>query len=115
MSDDRRRATRHRVWFPMRVEPKAGGETLAMSQNISRTGLLMATAEDLEIGASVDVTLRLPTQDAQDHQVSGRVVRVERNDRDPEGLWPHLVAVEFRSEVPELEPLLQEVGGDPQS
>lgn len=96
----------------MRVEPKAGGETLAMSQNISRTGVLMATAERLEIGATVTVTLRLPTQDAQDHEASGRVVRVERNDKDPEGLWPHHVAVEFQSEVAGLEPLLAEAAGE---
>lgn len=92
----------------MRVEPKAGGETLAMSQNISRTGVLMASAEALEINARVSVTVRVPAHGEQEHEVSGRVVRVEKNDQDPEGLWPHHVAVEFESQIPELEPFLAE-------
>lgn len=93
----------------MRVEPKAGGETLAMSQNISRTGVLMASAEQLDMGADVSITLRVPAHDAEEHQVSGKVVRLQKNDRDPEGLWPFYVAVEFESAIDGLEPLLAEV------
>ena len=104
--DERRRAERYRVWFPMRTQTDAEGENLAMSQNISTSGLLMATTRELAEGAAVTVIFRVPPDNGDEQRVVGKVVRFEENENDPEGLWPYRVAVEFEDVHPELEPIL---------
>lgn len=106
MEEDRRKGRRFEVWFPMRFEPEEGGTTLAVSHNVSKSGMLMATAERLEEGAPVKARFSVPPND-EEHELHGRVVRFEKNESDPEGLWPYRVAVEFSEVHPELEPLLE--------
>ena len=90
----------------MRVD--ALKEGVAVSHNVSRRGLLMVTASTVEIGASIAVTFRIPPDAPEERTVLGRVIRVERNEVDPLGLWPHRMAIQFDDAVPELEPLLEE-------
>lgn len=93
--EERRRSKRDEAWFPMRLETTEGGERLAVSRNVSETGLLIATTTRLEVGAPIKITYREEPEDEEDHIVEGRIVRFERNEDDPKGLWPFMVAVEF--------------------
>jgi len=108
---ERRRAKRYPVWFPMSIDSGGCEDGLAVSQNISSAGVLMATAVTLEEGKPAKVTFQL-TPDSAERAIEGRIVRVCVNDRDPDGLWPRLIAVEFVDAVPELEPMLDDLAED---
>ena len=77
-----------------------------MSRNISRTGMLVATAAKLALGAPVVVKFRLEPAEADTRVLEGTIVRFEKNDEDPGGLWPYMVAVEFDEPDPMLESMV---------
>jgi len=108
MEDERRRAKRHCLWFPMTVGGDGETRGRAVSQDISESGMLVAAATKLEEEAPVSVTFRLSPQGEQ-RTVTGRIVRLRANERDPDGFWPHLAAIEFDEPVPQLEALLVEL------
>ena len=107
MTDDAREKERFTVWFPMKIQLEGDEEGVAVSRNMSEKGILMASAAKLEPGTPVTVTFRLGQGD--ESTVKGRIVRREENDEDPDGLWPHRVAVEFEETVEGLEPVLREL------
>ena len=101
----RREHTRHRLWFPVKLE--SGGQArMAMTHNIGAGGMLMVLGTDLNVGETVRVTLRIPPGDAE-RVLQGTVSRIEPNAEDPEGAWPMRVAVVFENVDPELVPVLQ--------
>lgn len=102
-----RRSQRYTVWLPVRVEELEEG--MAVSHNVSGRGMLLVTATTLEIGSSVSIVVQFPTEGTPDKKVTGRVVRVEPNEDDPDGIWPHRVAVEFDEPVAELEKALAQL------
>jgi hypothetical protein len=110
--EERRHSTRYPVWFPMSVDSGSCEDGLAVSQNISTAGVLMATAVTLEEGAPATVSFQLTPKDSE-RAIRGRIVRVCVNDRDPDGLWPRLIAIEFKEPVPELESLLDDLAEKP--
>lgn len=66
---------------------------MAISHNASGLGMLLVTATTLEVGAQVNIVVQLPPEGSEEKKVSGRVVRVEKNLDDPEGIpgriaWP---------------------------
>ncbi|MBX3272318.1 MAG: PilZ domain-containing protein [Sandaracinaceae bacterium] len=101
MDEDRRRAKRHALWIP--VELRAGDDTylLAVSRNISFTGVLVIVGASLDEGQRVALTLSIPG--GGERAVGGEIVRVGANEEDPDGLWRHLLAIAFDEPVPELE------------
>lgn len=101
MTDERRSAKRHALWVP--VELRAGEDVymLAVSRNISFTGVLVIAGAELEAGRRVQLNLSVPK--AGDRSVSGEIVRVQVNEEDPDGLWKFLIAIRFDEAVPELE------------
>ncbi len=88
-----RRAPRYTLWLPVQVQELSEG--MAVGHDASALGLSMVTASRLEIGAPVTLTLRIPPESENERTVRGHVVRVERNDDDPDSIWPHRIAVEF--------------------
>lgn len=110
--EERRKAKRFRAWFPMRIEPTDAGEHIAVSRNISSVGLLMATATKLELGAPVTLRFRMAPAGPPEHVVPGTIVRFLSNEEDPDGLWPHKVAVEFDEPDPKLESILLSIGAE---
>ena len=104
-----RRNPRYTVWLPIRVEELPEG--MAVTHNASGRGLLVVTASALDVGSPVSVTIQLPPGGETEKSVHGRVVRVEPNDEDPDGMWPHRLAVEFDHPVPELEEVLKNLAG----
>lgn len=80
--------------------------SLAMTHNVGAGGMLLASPTSLAPGQRVNVTFVVPPSSSE-YSLEGRVVRVEENQEDPEGTWPHRIALEFDEVVEELEPLLQ--------
>lgn len=107
--DERRIAKRYEVWFPMRFDTETSGQGVAVSHNISTTGVLMATAGTLDEGATVTVHFQISPRDPSEHRIEGRIIRIEPNAADPHGLWPMRVAVEFQNPLPELESVLMDL------
>ena len=101
---ERRSHLRRCVWLPAKVDQLEAG--MAVTHDVSPAGVLMVAASTLEVGATVSITFQTPPAGVPEHHVTGRVVRVEANDSDPQGLWPYRIAVEFDGEVPELEPII---------
>ena len=107
MSDDeRRKASRFGVWFPIQISDD-GGMIIAISRDISSVGIAAVAAAKPEVGSQVTVTLNLPNED--EREIKGKIVRVDVNDADPDGLWRHRVAVAFEEELKELEPVLEDL------
>ncbi len=104
-----RRSLRYTVWLPVRVDELSEG--MAVGHDASERGMLMVTASTLELGATVTIEMELPTEADAKQTVHGRVVRVEPNLEDPEGMWPHRIAVEFDQPVPALEQTLTRLEG----
>lgn len=99
-----RRAPRYTVWLPVRIEELEEG--VAVSHNASGRGMLLVTATTLQVGSQVSIVVQLPPEGTAEKKVTGHVVRVEPNSEDPDGIWPHRVAVEFDEPVAELEKAL---------
>ncbi len=96
-----RRARRYVVWLPVEVEELEAGS--AVGHDASDRGMLLVTAQRLEVGAPVNIVVRLPPDGVVEKRVQGKVVRVEANTDDPDSIWPHRLAVEFDQPVPEIE------------
>ena len=101
---ERRSHHRRCVWLPAKVEELEAG--LAVTHDVSPTGVMMVAASTLELGAPVSITFQIPPAGQTEHHVTGRVVRVEPNESDPQGIWPYRIAVAFDGEAPELEALV---------
>lgn len=108
MGDERRRARRYRVWLPMRVEADGATLGIAVSHDVSTTGVLMGTADAFEVGKALTITFQGTPKHPEEQRATGKIVRVDANEVDPHGLWPYRVAVEFESAVPELASILEE-------
>jgi hypothetical protein len=107
---ERRRHERLTEWLPVRLESGEAG--LAVTHNVSETGALLVTAQELTLGQQVRITVPVPAGSSaqagsRELELSARVVRVAENEEDPEGLWPYSVAVEFSEPSPALEAVLR--------
>ena len=78
---------------------------VAVSRNVSDTGMLMVAASRLAVGGSITVTFRVanvvPTQ-----TVTGHIVRCEPNT-ESSGLWPYRIAVAFDEMHADLEEMMR--------
>ena len=108
MVDDRRGRERHEVWFPVELDSVKLEQRLAVSHDVSSCGILLSAATSLDAGSKVTVTFKVLPDDALEQKLQGRIVRVEKNADDPDGLWPLRIAVEFDQPVPELQAKLQD-------
>lgn len=82
---------------------------MAIGHDASARGLLMVSANSMETGARLSLTLKLPPDLTRQISVNARVVRVEPNDEDPEGIWPHRIALEFEGADEEIDRALREL------
>lgn len=97
---------RYRVWLPVRISGETLEASFAVSRDASEGGLLMSAVEPLEVGARVELQFAVPTMDdrpVEEHHLAATIVRVEPNRDDPDGAFPHRVAVKFDAPVPGLE------------
>jgi Tfp pilus assembly protein PilZ len=83
-SSDRRLAPRHRIQTRLRVRVSGSKheERRAKSENLSRGGVFFATDLELEMGAKVELLLKMPQEitgvEASEWLCTGHVVRLER-------------------------------------
>ncbi|MGH9713371.1 MAG: PilZ domain-containing protein [Candidatus Acidiferrales bacterium] len=96
---DRRQTERFDLEIPLSIRTLELPETLArmaVSTNISATGLCVATDLSLRVGTRVEISIRMPQhvsgQPSREWCCKGRVVRVEHDDCARERQW---VGVEF--------------------
>lgn len=101
MAIDRRESLRQRGWFSVRVASSEGHDT-TVAHDVSDSGLLMVSSRPLEPGDSVYLALHVDPANEAPWMIGGTVVRSIPNSADPEGLWPHKVAVAFNDNFPEL-------------
>ncbi len=105
MSDERRESKRHTLWVPIEVRQGQEIQMLAVSRNISASGVLVVVGATLEVGGRVELKLQVPGED--DEELSGEIVRVEVNAEDPDGLWRYQLAIRFDQPVPQLIPAFE--------
>jgi hypothetical protein len=104
---ERREHDRLRFWLP--VEVTGAERSYAVSHDASDGGLLLVCDRELEPGARVELRFRLPpTGPVQVHQ-DAEVIRVSRNEEDPDGLWPFKAAIRFKEPVPMLRAYLSKL------
>jgi c-di-GMP-binding flagellar brake protein YcgR len=103
----RRRHARYHIWFPVRVDAGELEGAMAVNHNIGAGGMLIALSAELKAGSEVKVTFRLPPDGKEERHISGRIVRIEKNDADPDGVWPFRMAVAFDQIASDLVPLLE--------
>jgi hypothetical protein len=108
-----RRSPRFDFWLPVEVDELPA--KLAVCHNASVNGLLLVTGSRLEPDSSVTIHIRFPPEAPEELVLAGRVARVEINHDDPEGLWPHRLAIELARPAPEIEPLLRQLERPPSS
>jgi len=108
VTDDKRNTKRHEVWFPMHIVSEGRERQIAVSHDASAKGLLVATPNAIEVGAPVEITLRLPGRDGGEINVEGVIVRVEPNYNDPDGPLGCHCAIQFDDEIPELKAALED-------
>ena len=86
--EDRRASPRHEAYISAALETSKGRSTIAITRDISDTGLLILTRLPLDVGELVKLTAALG--EAQ-HTLSARVVRTE--PLEGHELWRHRVAI----------------------
>jgi len=91
-SDERRRAQRHYVCVPARVQPEDGNQKLALIENISVSGAALLTRSEPEVGESIHLALYFSGTGAEPRWTWGSVVRVTPVDY---AIWKCRVAVAF--------------------
>ncbi|MBK8168972.1 MAG: PilZ domain-containing protein [Sandaracinaceae bacterium] len=108
--NEQRKHERYRLWFPVQLQGRDATVAMGISHNTSVSGILIAAASPIEAGTRVRVTFRPLHESPEERSVEGRVIRVDANAEDPYGLWPHRIAVEFDTVLPELESVLKTAG-----
>jgi hypothetical protein len=80
---------------------------MAVNHNIGAGGMLIALSAELKPGTEVSVTFRLPPDGKEERRLTGQIVRIEKNEADPDGVWPYRMAVAFDQIATDLIPLLE--------
>ncbi len=104
---ERRTEPRYRLWLPVYSNSLSGG--VAITHDVSTSGMLLLTRSAPALGQQVDLRFCLTAQAERTFEIHAVVVRVLPNDEDPEGLWRFQLAVEYVQPQPDMGPLLREV------
>jgi hypothetical protein len=93
--NERRRARRSPFQIPLQTICEDGKTHVAMTENVSETGIAFGTPHRFEIGQRVQIAgIAAPAP------VSARVVRAEKNEQAETLLWRFRVAVVLESVAP---------------
>ena len=95
------------MWFPVQVDTGELRGAMAVNHNIGAGGMLVALSTELDVGKEVTVTFRLPPDGTQERRLTGQIIRIEKNEADPDGVWPFRMAVAFTEIANDLIPLLE--------
>jgi hypothetical protein len=97
MTEDRRAAPRQEAYVSALLETAQGRSTIAITRDISSTGLLVLTRVELTVAEVITLTVAL---EGPQRTLSGKVVRVER--LEPHELWRYKVALTVDAADPVL-------------
>lgn len=103
----RREHSRYELWFPVELKSEHV-QGMAVNHNVSAGGMLIALSAKLAVDEQITVTFRMPPDLQREYAVPGRIVRIEENRGDPDGLWPYRVAVVFDEISPDLVPYMEQ-------
>ena len=106
---ERREHARTRIWIPIEVTAPGVPPFYGVSRDLSRSGVLLSSAQGLGADTPISVKLTIPADKPLDRTVTGRVVRSGPNEDDPDGLWPIRIAIVFDEPIVEVDGLLDEV------
>lgn len=101
-STERRRGPRHHAYLAAEVVIDATTARIAITKDISDSGLLLLTRAKLAEGQAAKVKIYRPGEDDRPLELSGRVVRRQPLSRDEVGTWREKVAFAFDKLQPEL-------------
>ena len=99
---DRRQHRRYRLWIPVQLFREGADQVYGVAHDFSENGALLVTAQMLEVGSEVKLHAELPPAGGKHWSVSCEVLRVTRNELDPEGMWPYQVALKFHQANPAI-------------
>jgi hypothetical protein len=88
MAEDRRAAPRQEAYLSAALETAQGKSAIAITRDISSTGLLILVGARLVVGETIKLTVVI---DEAQRSLSARVVRQER--LEPHELWRYKVAL----------------------
>lgn len=90
MSEERRANPRIPAYLPGEIELAGGQASVAITHDLSTTGLLVLARHELEIGSAVKLKVAFHHEEVH---ITGKVVR--REDVDPElgSIWRYQVGV----------------------
>lgn len=108
--EDRRASPRHEAYISAALETSKGRTTIAITRDISTTGLLVLTRATLDVGESVRLTAALGDSH---HALSGKVVRIE--PLEPHELWRYKVAITVDDSDPALAAFHAALAAQPRS
>ena len=100
MVEDRRAAPRQEAYLSAALETSQGKSRIAITRDISSTGLLILVGGGLSVGEVIKLTVVL---DESQRSLSARVVRQER--LEPHELWRYKVALA----VDDADPVLAQI------
>lgn len=81
---------------------------LAIGHDMSQGGALLVTSSTPAPGDRVQLFVRVPPNAEDEREIRAKVLRVEANSEDPNGIWPFQIALEFDEPQPELEATMRE-------
>ncbi len=90
MTDERRSSERVSASLPGQIETSEGKQGIAITRDVSASGLLLFSRRSHAVGETVKLTLVLH---GVEHQVAGRVVRQSRLEPGESTLWRTKVAI----------------------
>lgn len=99
---ERRRGPRHSAYLAAEVVVDSGSARIAITKDVSETGLLLLTRAALSEGQLVTLRIHRPGEDDPPLELSGRVVRREPLSRKEIGTWREKVAFAFDKPQPDL-------------
>jgi hypothetical protein len=108
---EQRQHARYQIWFPVQVDGGDLENAMAINHNIGAGGMLIALSAELKTGTEVAVTFRLPPDGDVERRLQGQIVRIERNNDDPDGVWPYRMAIAFDQVAGDLVPFLEKAVG----
>jgi hypothetical protein len=103
---EKRQHERFLIWFPVTLTTNSG-RAWAVCRDASSGGMCVSCTSELAVGCDVTVAFKLDPSEMSERRIEGRVVRLEPNGDDPQGVWPHRISVAFHDPAPELHSLLR--------
>lgn len=97
MAEDRRAAPRQAAYLSAALETSQGRSTIAITRDLSSTGLLILTRLKLVVGEIIKLTVAF---DGAQHALSAKVVRLEKIE--PHELWRYKAGLTVDREDPVL-------------